>query len=66
MRTYGAFDDRRKYMGVYEMKVEIIKECQDKITGELYRVGDVIDLDEERVLNAPKGYLKKAKVKKNA
>ncbi len=48
------------------MKVEVLKQCQDKITGELYEVGMVIDLDEERVKSAPKGYLKKAKVKKNA
>lgn len=65
MRTYGAFDDRRKYMGVYEMKVEVLKVCQDRFTGIIYEVGTVIDLDEERVKSAPKGYLKKVR-KKNA
>lgn len=48
------------------MKVEVLKTCQDKITGELYEEGMIIELDEGRVANAPKGYLKKAKVKKNA
>lgn len=48
------------------MKVEVLIECQDKVTGKLYHVGDVIELDDERVKSAPKGYLKKVKVKKNA
>lgn len=45
------------------MKVEVIKLCQDKETGELYEVGRILDLDEERVKSAPKGYLKKTRKK---
>lgn len=39
------------------MKVKVLKRCQDKITGEIYQKGRVIDISEERFYQAPKGYL---------
>lgn len=44
-------------MGDNEMKVKVLKRCQDKITGEVYNKGRVIDISEERFYHAPKGYL---------
>lgn len=39
------------------MKVKVLKRCQDKITGEIYQKGKVIDISEERFYHAPLGYL---------
>ena len=44
-------------MGDDEMKVKVLKKCEDKITGEVYNKGAVIELSEERFYAAPKGYL---------
>ena len=50
------------------MKVKVLKICQDKITGQTYAEGSVIDLDDQRVAAAPPGYLEEYhdEVKKNA
>lgn len=45
------------------MKVKELRTCQDKVTGEVYKKGRVIELDQERVAKAPQGYLQEVKKK---